>query len=131
VYALLHARMAPVQVLLYGSQSSLALTSGLPASVDYIGSGDALAGLGWDRAVSEQSVRVGALGLFAAPLRPPTVKEHWDAVSKAGLLDGTRYVLIPRPLVALHPAMDEAIGAVLRLGGTQYQDEDMAGERDI
>ena len=131
MYCLLFARMAPVQIALWGTFDALhhTLTLGLPDSVDYYVTGDSSASAGGDGSgaalhhqILEQVVRIGDTGLpypsFSGsrhPLLsgPPSEAERLQAVSKYGLLDSRHLYFVPQTVNAIHPDFDDVIAGIL------------------
>lgn len=131
MYCLLFARMAPVQIALWGTFDALhhTLTLGLPDSVDYYVVGDSSASAGGDgtgaglhHQILEQVVRIGDTGLpypsFSGnrhPLLsgPPSEAERLQAVSKYGLLDSRHLYFVPQTVNAIHPDFDDVIAGIL------------------
>lgn len=115
VYTLLHSRVAPVQIVYWGSGTSHTASLGLPNSVDYYVVGDFLASANLDARMAEQTVRLGAMGVFFTRLPRISEAEYLEAVAALTVLSNRRYYLCPRVLVAIHPAMDEVFGLILEL----------------
>ena len=123
IYSLLFARMAPVQVALWGADRAHTLTLGLPDSIDYfaVGDSDADAASGGDGGRSlhsqilEQTVRLGDAGTFFSPLAggPITDAERLRAAAKFGLLDARHLYLCPQTVEGIHPDYDDVISGVL------------------
>jgi tetratricopeptide (TPR) repeat protein len=114
MYALLFGRVAPVQAALWGSgPMAHTLTTGLADSVDYYIVGDSGASQDMQTHMSEQTVRLGDVGLYFPRLRPVTLTERFAASRRHGLLEGRHLFLVPATLNALHPAFDDVLLGVL------------------
>jgi predicted O-linked N-acetylglucosamine transferase (SPINDLY family) len=113
VAALLHSRAAPVQVVVMGAGSGHLQTQGLRDSVDFMVLGDGETPSQAQDLVAEQVVRLGDIGTFFAPMAPVTRAEMFNASAMHSLFASRNYYIVPRMLVALHPAMDELFEAVL------------------
>lgn len=114
VAALLQSRVAPVQVAVLGAGSGHFQTQGLPHSIDFLVIGDGEAAAAAQDHVAEQLVRLGDVGTFFAPIAAVTRAEMFNASAVHSLFANHNYYVVPRMLLALHPAMDELLAAILK-----------------
>lgn len=133
MFSLLHARVAPVQMVYWSNGGGHAASMGLPDAVDYYLTGDSpspdtmqddfneqvrvfcclvlrravLLGLTPTVCRRCQVVRLGDFGIHLAEPDPITEAERYSIVSRLSLFDSRHLFVIPRLLVSLHPDFDE------------------------
>jgi len=103
--AVLHARVAPVQAVVWGMGVDHVMATGMRDTVDYHITGD------WvvpsaayiHRETSAQVVRLGGLGMFHARAARPTPQLVHDMVIGHSLFSSRRLYLCPAVLAHIHP----------------------------
>lgn len=139
LYATLHGRMAPVQMVYWGDGASHTMSLGMPDTVDYYITGDDVSPANLQDVMCEQVrdsilslkpqfcmvigmlsflpfqiVRIAGLGTFFMSLPPVTPAEHLERVTNLHLLANSNHYLIPRVTIAIHPEFDQVILGILR-----------------
>jgi tetratricopeptide (TPR) repeat protein len=115
--ALLFARLAPVQVALWGADTGALAPLGLPETIDFTLGPDAATPSDVWTGMSEQVARVGLLDTLGgiSALRPLNASALAEAAASHGILASSHlYLVLASPLGVLHPDFDVIICGVLR-----------------
>ena len=117
VYALLFARLAPVQIALWGADTGALAPIGLPVTIDYSVGPDLATPQDAATLIGEQLARVGTFDSLGGvgTLVKPVVGAAAAAAAQYGVLAAAHlYLVIALPLSVLHPSFDATLCGILR-----------------
>jgi predicted O-linked N-acetylglucosamine transferase (SPINDLY family) len=112
LYGVLHARMAPVQIVYRGATGHTQST-GLPNTVDFYVTGDTITPQKIQNLMAEQLVRIGETGDHYAWPDMPSQEEHLAVASKYRIMQKSHHYLVVSGIETFGFPMDEIVSSIL------------------